>query len=192
MDTTADPRPLYLRALGQLEKLAAAVTPEMLERPTPCSAYDLRALLGHTVGGVHRSAYTGEGGRGMDVATAVGAVADDDWVGAFGRARERWAAAWREDAALERVVEVPWGRVPGRLAVGGYLMEAVTHSWDIAQVVDPEAALDEELAHVVLGTARQVLPAEGRGEGVPFGQAQPVPDDAGVYARMAAWLGRSV
>lgn len=67
MDATFDPRPLFLSALDQLEKLVGRLDPTQLGRPTPCHSYDLRALLGHTLGAIHRIAYIGEGGRGMDV-----------------------------------------------------------------------------------------------------------------------------
>jgi uncharacterized protein (TIGR03086 family) len=108
-----DPRFLFLRSLDQLEKLAAVITPEVLERPTPCREFDVRDLLGHVVGAVHRIAYVGEGGRALDVSAQVGAVADDDWSGAVARARARVAAAWAQDDALDRIVEMPWGTVPG-------------------------------------------------------------------------------
>ncbi|MGW2395059.1 TIGR03086 family metal-binding protein [Kitasatospora sp. NPDC001664] len=193
MDTNAfDPRPDYLRALEQLEKLLLLVAPEQLERPTPCDGFDLRALLGHTVGGVHRIAYVGEGGLSLDVAASVGEVGDGEWAQALGRARERAAAAWAEDAKLDRPSSVPWGTMPGRFALGGYVMEAVTHTWDIAQVVDPAAQFDEELALGALAVARQVLPADGRDATVPFGPVRPAPADAGPTAQLAAWLGRDV
>ncbi|MFJ1701999.1 TIGR03086 family metal-binding protein [Kitasatospora sp. NPDC088346] len=192
MDATFDPRPHYLRALDQLAKVVAQVTPEQLDRPTPCTEFDLRTLLGHTVGGIHRIAYVGEGGRSLDVAATVGEVGDAEWAEALDRARARAAAAWADDAVLDRLSWVPWGQLPGRFALGGYVMEAVTHTWDIAQVVDPSAALDEELALGALGVAEQVLPAEPRGGELPFGPVQPVPADADPYTRLAGWLGRRV
>ncbi|MEU8527785.1 TIGR03086 family metal-binding protein [Streptomyces sp. NPDC048629] len=192
MDRTFDPRPVLLSALDQLEKLAARLDPARLDRPTPCTEYDLRALLGHTLGAVHRIAYVGEGGRGMDLPAAAGAIEDADWGGAFGRSRDRLAAAWADAAKLDREVEVPWGRVPGRVALSGYVMEVVTHTWDIAQVIDPEGELDEELGHMALGIAQKVLPAAPRGGELPFGDVQPVPADADVHTRLAGWLGRKV
>lgn len=60
MTSVQDARPQYLLALGQLEKLFAEITPEALDRPTPCTEFTLRQLLGHVVGGVHRFAYLGE------------------------------------------------------------------------------------------------------------------------------------
>ncbi|MEV4616268.1 TIGR03086 family metal-binding protein [Kitasatospora sp. NPDC049258] len=192
MNASFDPRPTYLRALDQLGKVLAQVTPELLDRPTPCTEYDLRALLSHTVGGVHRIAYVGEGGLSLDVPAAVGEIEDTEWVEALGRARDRAERAWAEDGTLDRPASVPWGVLPGRFALGGYVMEAVTHTWDIAQVVAPAAALDEELALGALEVAEQVLPAEPRGGEMPFGPVRPVPADADPYTRLAGWLGRQV
>ncbi|MFE0463904.1 TIGR03086 family metal-binding protein [Kitasatospora sp. NPDC058965] len=185
-----DPRPLYTRTLDQLEKVFAAVTPADLDRPTPCTEFDLRALLGHVIGGIHRIAYIGEGGRALDLAPTVDRVDDGDWGGALDRARTRWTAAWADDAELARIVEVPWGEMPGAIALGGYVMEGVTHAWDAAQVVAPELVLDEELAEIALGMAHQALPAERSREGIPFGPVREVPAEAGAYLRLAGWLGR--
>ncbi|MEU6232453.1 TIGR03086 family metal-binding protein [Kitasatospora sp. NPDC047058] len=192
MDTTQDPRPLYLLALGQLEKLIAEVTPDALGRSTPCTEYDLRQLLGHVVGGVHRFAYIGEGGRAEDVVAATGDLPDDAWPAAFARARARATAAWADDAKLDRPSFAPWGEVPGRAAVGGYVMEVVTHSWDIARALRSGTALDEQLAEVALGIALAVLPADRRGGPVPFGEVRPAPAGADAYTRLAAWLGREL
>ncbi|AUY51891.1 TIGR03086 family metal-binding protein [Streptomyces sp. CB01881] len=192
MNTTQDPRPPYLLALGQLEKLIAEVTPETLGRPTPCTEYDLRQLLGHVVGGMHRLAYIGEGGRAEDVVAATGDLADDAWPAAFDRARARVTAAWADDAKLDRPSFAPWGEVPGRAAVGGYVMEVVTHSWDIARTLGSGLALDEQLAEGALAAATAILPAGNRGGPVPFGPVRPAPADADATTRLAAWLGREV
>ncbi|WP_327676659.1 TIGR03086 family metal-binding protein [Kitasatospora sp. NBC_00458] len=191
MDTTQDPRPLYLLALGQLEKLIAEAGPDTLDRPTPCTEYDLRTLLGHVVGGVHRLAYMGEGGRSEDVAAMTGELADDAWPAALDRARARVTAAWADDAGLDRPAFAPWGEVPGRAAVGGYVLETVTHGWDIARALGSSVPLDERLAETALAIAEAVLPAGGR-EGAPFGPALPAPAGADPYTRLAAFLGREV
>ncbi|WP_051939549.1 TIGR03086 family metal-binding protein [Phaeacidiphilus oryzae] len=193
----SDPRELLRRALDQAEALlrhSSPLTPELLGAPTPCTEYDLRTLLGHLVGAAHRIAYAGEGGRMGDVAAAVGQVADDDWPGAVRRARTRCVAAWADDARLERMIEAPWGTAPGRAVLSVYVQEIATHTWDAARVLDPkgEFALDPELAEFALATAQQVLPADRRGEGVPFDAVQPVPEGADAYARLAGWLGRRV
>ncbi|RKT18115.1 uncharacterized protein (TIGR03086 family) [Streptomyces sp. 1114.5] len=191
MTAVQDARPQYLLALDQLEKLVATITPADLERPTPCTEFTLRQLLNHVVGGIHRCAYLGEGGRSQDIVPAIEDPGDDGWPAALGRARARATAAWAQDAKLGRPTVAPWGEVPGAMVVGGYVMEAVTHSWDIAQALDSGFARDDALAHTALAIAEVVLPPESRVEGVPFAEVQPVAEDADVHARLAAWLGRT-
>ncbi|WP_030061135.1 MULTISPECIES: TIGR03086 family metal-binding protein [Streptomyces] len=191
MTAVQDARPQYLLALDQLEKLFAVITPADLDRPTPCTEFTLRQLLNHVVGGIHRFAYLGEGGRAEDIVAAIEDPGDDGWPAALGRARARAAAAWAEDAKLGRPTAAPWGEVPGAMVVGGYVMETVTHTWDIARALDGGFALDDTLAHTALAIAELVLPRESRVEGVPFGEVQPVAEDADVHTRLAAWLGRT-
>ncbi|HEV7627691.1 MAG TPA: TIGR03086 family metal-binding protein, partial [Streptomyces sp.] len=136
---STDPRPAYERAADQMAVLFAAVHPGQLTGPTPCDALDVGSLLSHIVGGTHRIAQVGEGGGAAEVDpesgvdSGVSGVPDDGWPAAYAEARERFAAAWAEDAKLDTVVTVPWGSMPGRFALSGCVMEVVTHSWDLAQ-----------------------------------------------------------
>ncbi|MFI6155910.1 TIGR03086 family metal-binding protein [Kitasatospora sp. NPDC051170] len=190
MTSTQDPRPQYQAALDQLEALVATVTPADLDRPTPCEDYNLRQLLNHLVGATHRLAYMGEGGHAADHVPAIEDPADDAWAAALGRARTRVTAAWAEDGKLGRPTSAPWGEVPGGAVLGGYVMETVTHSWDIATSLDKGFELDEGLSGAALGIAEFVLPSENRAGQVPFGEVQPVADGADVHTRLAAFLGR--
>ncbi|MER7842865.1 TIGR03086 family metal-binding protein [Kitasatospora sp. NPDC096077] len=192
MNTVQDARPQYLTALGQLEKLFATVTPADLERPTPCAEFTLRQLLNHVVGGIHRFAYLGEGGRAEDVVAAIEDPSDDGWSAALGRAAARATAAWADDAKLGRPTFAPWGEAPGAVVVGGYVMETATHCWDIATALGTGFVLDDGLAHTALAVAELVLPPEARVEGVPFSPVRPVADGADVHTRLAAWTGRAV
>ncbi|MCA6094180.1 TIGR03086 family protein [Streptomyces sp. SCA3-4] len=193
MTTTAfDPRPLLDRATAQMSALVAAVPAARLGDPTPCAEFDVRALLGHLVAGTRDGAVIGETGEVAWGEPPAG-VPDDGWGPAYDEARARLAAAWADDAALERVLELPWGTFPGRVFMtSGMVLETVTHTWDLSQAVGHPLPLDQELAELALGWAREFLPAGRRGEGVPFGPVQPAPEGADAYARLAAWLGRTV
>ena len=188
--TAADPRVRYAQALAQTAGVIAAIRPDQLTAPTPCAEYDVRALLGHLVGGLHRVAITGEGGDGLAHAARMDGVPDDGWSAAFEEARTRVTAAWADDATLDAMLNVPWGTVPGRGAVAGYTLEVLTHGWDLAVATGQETEPDQELGEYVLGIARRILQPGHRGEGSHFGDAQDVPGDAGAYARLAAWTGR--
>ncbi|QPP07594.1 TIGR03086 family protein [Streptomyces bathyalis] len=190
-----DPRPVYERAADQMTAVFAAVEPGALTRSTPCAGFDVGSLLSHVVGGTLRTAQAGEGGGygevdpDAKVDSGVAGVPDNGWREPYAQARERFTAAWADDAKLDAPVTMPWGTMPGRFAVAGCAMEIVTHSWDLAQALGRQDLLDPALATFALGVARQAVPEE-RGEDVPFGPPLSVPEDADDYSRLAAWLGR--
>ncbi|NSC22642.1 TIGR03086 family protein [Streptomyces albus subsp. chlorinus] len=186
-----DPRPVYARAAEQVAQLFAATKPEQLDAPTPCSEFTVRDLLGHIVCGARRIAAVGEGGdaEGEDVPGWVSDVPAERWPRLWDEAHARMTAAWSDDARLDAVVAVPWGQMPGRIALAGCVMEAATHTWDLARAIGWDGELDEQVGLFALGAAQQSLPAEGR-ENMPFEDARQVAPDAGTYTRLAGWLGR--
>jgi len=113
----------------------------------------------------------------------------DDWAAAYRAAARRAEAAWADDARLDELCTVPWGKVPGRVAVAGYVREVVAHGWDLAAATGQPTELDPALGAFALEVSRRSLPAGAR-DGIPFGQVTPVPAGAGVYAQLAAWLER--
>ncbi|MFJ5307917.1 TIGR03086 family metal-binding protein [Streptomyces sp. NPDC088350] len=187
---TTDPRPLYTRTTEQAAALIRTVRPEQLTSPTPCTEFDVRTLLSHLVGGTHRIATVGEGGDGMAVHPFVDGVADEGWPAVYDEARVRVLKAWADDTRLDALVQVPWGETPGRIALSGYVMEAVTHTWDLSESLGHPVPLDPELAEFALTIARRVLPDEQRDADTPFDTAQPVHEGADAYGQLAAWLGR--
>ena len=190
MTNNTDPREIHKRAVAQTESIVAAVQSDQLGLPTPCDKYDVRALLSHMVGGLNRIAIVGEGGDALAIPARADGVPDDGWPDAYRAAAARVRAAWADDARLDAPVTVPWGTVPGRIAVSGYVQEILTHGWDLARATGQPTELDPELASWVLAVARRILPPEPRGGEIPFGPVVPVPPDAGLYAQLAGWLGR--
>jgi len=192
MTENMDPRPLYRRAVAQTETTVAAVTQDQLDLPTPCPEYDVRTLIAHITGGLTRTALVGEGDpEALTRPSMAEGVPDDGWPAAYRTAAARATAAWADDAKLDALVEVPWGKVPGRIALSGYVQEVLAHGWDLAQATGQPTEGDPELATWALAISRRILPPEIRGqEGVPFGPVVDVPADAGPYAQLAAWLGR--
>ena len=190
MTQITDPRELHQRAMAQTESIVAAVSPDQLALPTPCTEFDVRELLSHVVGGLNRIAIMGEGGDALAVEPRADGVPDDGWLAAYRTASSRARAAWADDATLDVLVEAPWGKVPGRIALSGYVQEILTHGWDLARATGQPTELDPELASWVLAVARQILPPEPRGGEIPFAPPVPVPPDAAPYTQLAAWLGR--
>ncbi|MEU6090347.1 TIGR03086 family metal-binding protein [Streptomyces sp. NPDC047085] len=194
MTTTGytDPRPFYIRATEQAAALIKTVRPEQLDRPTPCTEFDVRGLLSHVVGGTRRIAVVGEGGDGLALEPVAEGVADDGWPAAYDEVRVRVLKAWEADERMTTAVRVPWGEVPGHAALSGYVMEIVTHTWDLAESLGHPLELDPELAEFALATARRVLPdSRPRDEETPFDARREAAEGAGAYEQLAAWLGRT-
>lgn len=185
-----DPRPLFARSLDQTGQQIAVVRPDELSYRTPCADYDVRALLGHVVGVLHKIARVGAGVDARDVPDVIDGVEDDGWVGAFARARGEVERVWADDEKLDRLVTLPWATLPGRVALDAYTHEFTVHSWDLAHATGRLAELDPDLAAHALEAFPELAPPETRSGQGPFGPVVPVPEDADVYSRLASYLGR--
>lgn len=187
MNTFEDPRPMFFRSLDQAQQLAERVEPTDLGRPTPCTEYDVRALLGHllTVIGRIDLALSGD-----DIFSIPTVTETDDFAGLWKSRRTALEATLAEDGVLDRVCRVPWGTVSGAVAVNSYARELATHSWDLAKATDRPAMLDDSIATYLLPMTKQYLPAEPRGGQIPFAPVVPVADDAAPYDQLVAWQGR--
>lgn len=184
-----EPRPLFGKALDQAARVIAAAGDDAMQRSTPCDDYDVRALCGHLVSVVRRIDHVGAGGNAFDIPQVTTDV-PDGFPAAFATARVGLEKTWADDAVLDKVLVLPFGEFPGRIALSAYTQEVVMHSWDLATALGRPDLLEDELAEVVLPIARRAVPAEPRGGHIPFGPVVDVPADAGAYAQLAGYLGR--
>lgn len=192
MTTTPDPRPDLARATSLVADLLQATTPDDLDRPTPCSEWDVRDLVSHLVAVTHRVAHIAGGGHPDETPRQVTGVADDAWGEAFDAGRERLIAVWADDAVLTRTLVHPAGEMPGFAAGTVYVQEFTVHAGDLATAIGRTDLLDEGLAAGALENSVRFLPASPRGGPIPFGPVVEVPADAPAHVRLAAWLGRPV
>jgi uncharacterized protein (TIGR03086 family) len=161
---------------------------DQLALPTPCSEFDVDALVRHLLGVAGRLEAMGHGRPAESVPPSVDAL-PDDLVGAYRADVEAGRRAWADPAALTRLVEAPFGRVPGAMVLGVYLAENLTHGWDLARATGQVSEADPALVGPAYATMRQVLPAGGR-EGFPFAAPVEPAADAGPTERLANWTGR--
>ncbi len=155
--------------------------------PTPCTQWDVRALVNHLVAGDRLFAALLAG----DTTGFAADVLGDDPVAAHRDAAVAVLAAFRRPGVLAETVTVPFGTVPGMVALHLRLTEVLVHGWDLAQATGqvarfPDAIVAREL-QFTLGALASV-PAERS----PFAPPQPVDDAAPLLDRLAATLGRSL
>ena len=167
------------RAYAMAAPVVAAATPETYNRPTPCTAWDVRTLLNHLIQVIDQFPVVLSDGK----ADWAGAAFTDDPYGAFRSAVAANLAVWREPGALATP-----GRLPGTYWVDINLTDTVMHTWDLARAIGHDLVVDEDLAAFVLETCTdaEFLRARGRA----FAPAVPVSADAATIDRLAGLLGR--
>jgi uncharacterized protein (TIGR03086 family) len=184
-----DPRPGYRTATEWVADLAAAVRPDQLDLPTPCPEFTVRDLLRHLVGTVRRVQGFAEGVPPSEIPVDVTDVPDDSLAAGYAGEAKRARDAWADDALLDAVVTVPWGQVPGRVAIGAYTNETLVHGWDLAVATGRPAEADPEVAQATLVAAQRAIPAQPRGGAVPFAAPVLPAPNAGPTERLANWSG---
>jgi len=190
---------LHERALDETARLVGGVRLDQMDLPTPCSDWDMRALLAHLVGGNDRYAALATGepmgrgpargeplGRGPVAADLLG----DDPAGAYRRSAVAVEAAWRDPTLLDQPFELPFGVMPGRAAVSLHLVETVAHAWDLAKATGQHPAFDPDVVQTAAHFAQSSLPG-ARPPGTPFAAPVPVADDLPAIDHLAAFLGRT-
>lgn len=167
---------LLAAAIDQTDAVIAATPAASAHAPTPCSDWDVSQLIQHTA---------------MIADRVAAAIAPDGppassatWAQAYARLRPRL-----DGAPADRVVDLPFGRMPLDAALGVYVGEFVTHSWDLAAAVGRADLLSDDLGARALAMVTARIPRSPRAP-TPFGDVVPVAADAPVYHRLAGWMGR--
>ncbi|WP_218004719.1 TIGR03086 family metal-binding protein [Microtetraspora niveoalba] len=173
------------RVLAEVEELVTAVPSERLGDPTPCTGWDVRALLDHLVW--ENLLWTGlaEGTLRSDFAADH---LGEDHVAAFRTAARATLAAFRRPGMLRS----QYGPAPGWRLVEQVTIEMLVHGWDLARAIGRPTDLAPDVAEAIMPAVREIYGDLPRTPGGSFGPAQPVPGSATAVDRLAAYLGRAV
>lgn len=127
------------------------VAPADWQRPTPCSEWDVRALVNHVVGANVRYQLLLHGAptEQIEATRAVDHLGDDP-LGSFVTTADRVVACFREDGALERIVHHVTGERRGRELMSMRILDAAVHGWDLARAIGADESLDDELVAFLL------------------------------------------
>jgi uncharacterized protein (TIGR03086 family) len=166
---------------GPLGAVVAGITPEQLDRPTPCANFTVRGVLEHMVGGAtaFTAAFRGEAPPEADLS---------DPLASFGPVIGELLDTIREPGSLEKTIQAPFGEVTGDVFARFVVLDGLVHGWDMAtatgQAYDPPAALVAEAE----AFARQTL--DPLRDGDTFADAvEPAPGSTPIE-RLAAYTGR--
>lgn len=155
------------------------VQPSQRSAATPCSEWDVDALLEHMAGG---PAYL-LAALDQPAPTVTDAAS-------YRTAIAACVAALREPGALERRCQSPAGfEWSVAEATAGTAMDQLVHTWDLAVATGGDRTLDADVVDAVVAMFLPQMPEIGRSAGI-VGPAVPVPDDAPAQDRLLGAMGR--
>jgi uncharacterized protein (TIGR03086 family) len=189
MPTALLPPALLTGAAAPLPAVVRTAAATPLDARTPCTDWDLAALVRHTLYWAPLLAAAGRRTTPTPVADSERAVPLDGWPAALDAAHadvvDAWSdpAAWTGSTSLGSPDPMP-AEVIGGMVVG----ELVVHGWDLARAagVRPEWPADVLAA---VHEAAVGMAGMGRDMGI-FGPEVAVPADAPTLDRIVAVLGR--
>jgi uncharacterized protein (TIGR03086 family) len=180
------------KVLDETNRIVDGIEPSQLDNPTPCGEWTVRDVLNHITGGADMFALAAAEGKVPDEKLGQlmgGDNLGDDYKAAFKAASARATKAFAPAGILDKVITLPFGEMPAGAAVNIAIFDVATHTWDLAKGTGQSTALDPEVLGAALEIAQQMLSDDWRTGGM-FGAQVPVPDDAPLQDRLAAFTGR--
>jgi len=127
------------------------VGPDDWRRPTPCSEWDVHALVNHVVGANVRYELLLHGAptEQVEALRTVDHLGDDALV-SFVATAEGVVACFHEDGALERIAHHATGDRTGRELLSMRILDAAVHGWDLARAIGADETLDDVVVAFLL------------------------------------------
>lgn len=179
----------FARSTDEFDARVQRIRDDQWGLATPCSEWNVRDLVNHLVNEDRWAPPLFEGKTIEDVGDALeGDLLGDDPKTAWHDARAEAVAAVSAEDAMEKIVHVSFGDIPGSEYTMQLLADHVIHAWDLARAIGANETLDPDLVrmcHDVLAPQEQML----RRSGV-YGDRVKVAEDADVQTKLLGLVGR--
>ncbi len=192
MTATAEPDILTLHqhALDATHSVVAGIGGLDWDAATPCSEWNVRALLNHVVSGNWWAARLAAGATIAEVGRELdGDQLGTDPLGSYNHSAIAAASAFAAPGALVASCAVSYGPVTGTVYAGHRFLDVLIHGWDLAVATGQEPTLPADLVtgcwHV-LEPQLDMLRASGM-----FGADLQISANADSETRLLRTLGRS-
>ncbi|WUI03805.1 TIGR03086 family metal-binding protein [Spirillospora sp. NBC_00431] len=185
-----DIRNLMPPASAAAARIVGRVPEGLLDAPTPCPDWDVRALVNHLI------LWTGRGETAARRLPPAGPdeghdfTAEPGWAARFDAQARATAEAWQNPAAWAGNTSLTGDKdgMPADFIAGILFGEFVLHGWDLAVATGQDPGLPPEI--VQAAWERTAATAEMAREYKVFGEEVPVPADAPLLDRLAGLAGR--
>jgi len=178
----------FRRASEGFLQRARNVKPDQWSAATPCSEWDVRALVNHVAGEYFWVKEMVDGKTVADVGDRLdGDLLGPDPVDALTQAQRSALVALEAPGALAKTVHLSFGDFPASEYAKQMTVDSVIHSWDLARATGGDETLDPELVEMCY-VEMQKTAEDWRSAGA-FGP-QTSPSDGSTQARLLALTGR--
>ena len=166
---------------------------DQLSNPTLCTEWTVRDVINHMVGGATMFAISVEQGSVPDDMLGKlmgGDNVGDDPQGAWATASDRAMKAFALPGAMDKTVKLPFGEMPGGVALNIAIFDVATHACDLARATGQQVT-DEELLSGALAMGQQMISPQLRAPGI-FGDEQAAGGNASAEDKLLAFAGRKI
>ena len=180
---------MFLRSVEEFDARVQTVTRDHMDKPTPCSDWNVHDLLNHVVNEDRWVKPLLEGKTIEEVGNSLdGDLLGDDAQLAWKHASEEAKTAAQESGATERIVHLSFGDFSGGDYLDQVTADHLIHGWDLAMGAGCNVNLDNELMEHVFAWATPIEDVlKGSGS---YGEKIEPPDDADLQTRLLAVFGR--
>lgn len=180
----------FRRAVAEFDRRVAAIDDTQWSDPTPCTEWDVRALVNHVVAEDLWAPALLAGETLEEVGDRFdGDVLGDDPRTAWTEASEAAVAAVDATPA-DRGVHTSMGEIPAAQYVPQIHVDHLIHAWDLARAIGTDERLPADLVAAALAMLEPMEPML-RASG-SFGDRVEVGDDADPQERLLALCGRAM
>ncbi|MFE0652240.1 TIGR03086 family metal-binding protein [Streptomyces sp. NPDC059534] len=187
MTNQAPPRiaDLLHTAAAQAAPLVEGIDDASLGAPTPCSAYDVRALLNHLFAVVvNFQALAAK--QDADFSETPDRVGEDGWRDRFGAEAGKLVAAWAAPGAEEGTTGAMG--LPARTVGSMVLLDLTVHAWDLARATGRAFEPDPAVVAGLVDEVERMAPMARKMS--VFAEAVELSEGATAFERLLATTGR--
>lgn len=183
-----DAKTLFTKAVEQASHAVAQVEVEDLDRPTPCSEWNLKTLLNHMVCELLWVPELIRGKTMADVGTAYdGDVLRSNFRASFKHAADGASAAVNQ-ADLNTTAHLSYGDVKMEAYINEIAADLLLHTWDVCQALNETLIFEKTVCQTLfdnLYPKRQELANSGL-----FGKPLAASENAPLQTKLLALVGR--
>lgn len=180
----------FNNAIDAFGEKVHAIKDDQWGNDTPCTEWDVRALLNHLVYELDWAVPLFDGKTIAEVGDSLeGDRLGDDPVASWDRSAAAAKAKLAEPGAVERTVHLSYGEEQGVEYLKQLTGDLLIHGWDMAKGIDFDTTMDPDQVAWALPYYQPIL--EKAAWGNSFAPPVEIPDDADDATRLIAMSGRT-